>query len=234
MTILGPFLRAVRRAGISAVALTFALAPAAFAHGGNPRYRSVVHGITPSVPGLQVHVLDFDNRMQLFNTGHHTVLIYGYQHDPYARMLPDGTVEVNTRSPAYWVDQERFGNVPVPPSAGANKPPRWQVVNKAGEFDWHDHRMHWMSTSVPNQVTDQSDRTKIFDYRIPMRVDGKPETLTGTLFWVGLPGGSTPPWALISLGVFVVLAAAAVIVVRRRRGAEGAPGEDSKPAKEAW
>jgi hypothetical protein len=225
---------ALIRAAALAGALAVGVASAASAHGGNPNYRSVVHGITPHVPGLQVRVLDFDNRMQLYNTGHHNILIYGYQHDPYARMLPDGTVEVNTHSPAYWVDQERFGNVPVPASAGANKPPHWQVVDKAGEFDWHDHRMHWMSTSLPNQVTDKSKKTKIFDYRIPMRVDGKPETLTGTLYWVGLPGGSAPPWALISLGVVVLAGGAAVLLVRRRRSGAGKPTKPTEPSKEAW
>jgi hypothetical protein len=88
----------------------------AAAHQGNPNYRSVLRAVTPAVPGLQVQVLGSDNQMQLVNRSGRPVTIFGYQDEPYARVLGDGTVQVNLRSPAYYLDQDVAGTTPVSPA----------------------------------------------------------------------------------------------------------------------
>jgi hypothetical protein len=202
----------------------------AAAHQGNPNYRSVLRAVTPAVPGLQVQVLGYDNQMQLVNRSGRPVTIFGYQDEPYARVLGDGTVQVNLRSPAYYLDQDVAGTTPVPPSADPREAPQWHTVDKTGRFVWHDHRMHWMAKGLPSQVHDKSVKTKIFDYQIPMTVGAKPGRVTGTLFWVGSPGG-VPTGAIVALVVVVVLAVGLVVVVRSRRRERSAT---AAPAQEAW
>jgi hypothetical protein len=60
-------------------------------------------------------------------------------------------------------EQPREADVTVPASAGASDPPQWQVIDKTGQFEWHDHRIHWMSPVTPPQVKNKNKLTKIFD-----------------------------------------------------------------------
>ena len=227
------------RAGLYALfALALTAAPAA-AH-ETPKYDSVYTGLKPAQPGLNVQVLGFDNQYQLIDRTGKTVVILGYQGEPYGRILPDGTVQVNVRSPAYYLNQDRFGTTPVPKSASPKAAPVWKYEDKTGRFIWHDHRMHWMAHTVPNQVKDQHKRTKIFNYSIPISVNGKHVTLTGTLFWRGTPKGF-PTGAIVALVAIVLAAATFVVIVRRRRSrpAAAAPApalgpRPDTPDAEAW
>ncbi|HEU4944815.1 MAG TPA: LPXTG cell wall anchor domain-containing protein, partial [Solirubrobacterales bacterium] len=84
--------------------------------------------------------------------------------------------------------------------------------------------------TTPPQVKDEGKRTKVFDYKIPLRIDGRKGAIEGTLFWVGPADTSKTPF-LVAGAVIVVLGGAAVLLARRRRS----DGEDDeRPAKEAW
>jgi hypothetical protein len=214
--------------------LLAALAAPAAAHEGNPNYRSVVRTVTPSQPGLTVQVLGFDNELQLTNRTGRAVVVYGYNGEPYARLLPDGTVQTNARSPAVYLNVDRFGTAPVPASAKPSLPPRWRTLDKTGRFVWHDHRMHWMLQSRPPQVHDASKKTKIFDYAIPLQVGARHGAIGGTLYWIGSPSGF-PIAAIGSLVALLLLAVGLVALVRRRRAGAGAgTGAGAEPAREAW
>jgi hypothetical protein len=197
--------------------------PVAFAHQGSPNFLSRVD----SAPaGVKVTVLSRDDRLLLQSDGGHTVVIEGYSEEPYARIEPDGTVSVNTDSKAYYINEERDGQVPVPDDADSKGEPRWKEVSKTGRFEWHDHRMHWMSKGDPEQVKDKSVRTKVFDWKVPVEVDGKSSDISGTLFWTPTSGTSVP-WALIiGLTVAAIAVLVGVTVLRHRRR----PAE----AAEAW
>ncbi|MEA2284047.1 MAG: hypothetical protein QOJ21_90 [Solirubrobacteraceae bacterium] len=205
-------------------------APAALAHQGNPNYRSVIRGVTPKVSGVRLQVLNLDDRLELQNTSGRPVVVQGYNGEPYARILGDGTVQVNRRSPAYYLNDDRFGNVKVPAAARAGAAPQWQLVDRAGRFEWHDHRIHWMSKVPPKQVTDTSKRTKVFDWRVPLQVGSARGAVAGTLFWQPKPGGGPPVAAFAGLGAIALLGLGAVLVVRRRRAGEGVP----RTELEAW
>ena len=102
----------MRRRLVAGVSIAFALAlPAssALAHQGNVNFRSELDGIEPPVPGLDVQVLNYDDSLQLQNETGKTVVVDGYEGEPYVRISPDGTVEVNTRSPAYYLNDDRYG-----------------------------------------------------------------------------------------------------------------------------
>jgi hypothetical protein len=214
-----------------AALLALAAAPAAHAHQGNPNYRSVIDGVTPKVSGVRLQVLNLDDRLELQNTSGRTVVVQGYNGEPYARLLGDGTVQVNRHSPAFYLNDDRFAQVKVPAAAKPSATPQWQLVDKAGRFEWHDHRIHWMSQVPPKQVTDKSRRTKVFDWKVPLRVGAQKGAVEGTLFWQPTAGGGAPLGAIAGLGAIAILGLGAVVVVRRRRAAaESAPGAEV----EAW
>jgi hypothetical protein len=228
------------RAALLALPLLALVAPPAAAHGGSPKYKSVFDGIKPSIPGLKAQVLGFDNQYELVDQSGKTIVVYGYNHEPYARILSDGTVEVNKHSPALYLNEDRFATSPVPASASAKAAPLWKVQDKTGRFIWHDHRMHWMAHTVPPEVNDQHKKTKIFDYAIPLSVNGRPASLTGTLYWIGTPKGA-PTAAIVALIAVGAVAIAFVLIVRRRRRAATAaspagpdPGGTRPSDVQAW
>ena len=216
--------------GLAAAALVLALPAPVSAHKGSPHYRSTVRSVDPPVAGVDVQVLNYDDRLLLVNKTGREVEVRGYDGEPYFRILRDGTVEVNKRSPSYYLNLDRFGNVDVPADARNGAPPRWDLVDRTGRFEWHDHRVHYMSKSLPNQVTDKGKRTKVFDSRVPVDVGGRRVQIRGDLYWVPSPGG-LPRGALLALAAVVIAAISFVeIVRRRRRRQEGQTGGTSQ----AW
>jgi hypothetical protein len=222
----------LRRATVLATVLVAAVAQPAAAHQGNPNYRSVVNGVSPNAPGLNVQVLGFDNQLELVNQTGKPVTIFDYNGYPYARLLPDGTVEQNRNSPAVYLNEDRFATTPVPNGVTGKGPPRWQVLDKSGRFVWHDHRMHWMAHVLPPQVKDKHKKTKIFDYKIPLSVGSQPTGILGTLFWAGQPKGF-PVAAIIALIAAALLGLAFVLFVRRRRSSDR-PERTPEGTAEAW
>lgn len=214
-------------ASVLAVLVAALLAPSAFAHPADPRFDSLLDSVSPSVKGLSVQVLNGQD-IEVDNHSSQTITIEGYQKEPYLRMQPDGTVSVNVLSPAYYLNVDTAETTPVPASATpqAAMHPQWKVVGHDGRYQFHDHRVHWMSTSVPPQVTNKAVRTKVADWSVPLQADGKSGSISGTLFWRGSPGGA-PIGALIALALVVLLGGAAVVIVRRRRAAAD-DGEDGE------
>jgi hypothetical protein len=223
------------RAVVAAVALVaLAAASTALAHQGNANYRSVIGRVTPGVAGVKLQVLNFDDRLALLNTSGKTVLIQGYNREPYARVLADGTVEVNQRSPAYFLNNDRNADIKVPASADANAPPQWKVVDRSGRFEWHDHRIHWMGQGLPPQVKDTSKRTKVFAWQVPLQVGAAKGAIAGTLYWQPRPGGGAPMAAIVALLALVAVGGGAVLVVRRRRGTDRDAQDVPQAGAEAW
>ena len=214
----------------AAVALLMC-APAALAHQGSPNFLSQINAVTPSVDGVTVSVLNRDDRLLLQNTSGETVVIAGYEGEPYARIDADGTVSVNTDSEAYYINEERDGNVEVPPGADSEGEPRWKEVSRSGRFEWHDHRMHWMAENDPEVVKDKDVRTKVFDWEVPLEVGGRTGAIAGTLFWTPVASSGLPLPAIFAFTALIVALCVAIFLVRRRRRA--APGT-AAPAKEAW
>ena len=223
------------RIAVCAVAVAALLLgpPAALAHQGNPHYRSTITRVTPPVRGISVSVLNYDDRLELQNTSGRTVTVFDYKGKPYARLLADRTVEVNTNSEAYYLNNDRYGQVAVPKALGAQ--PHWKLVDRTGRFQWHDHRIHWMSKSDPPQLKDKNTRTHIFDWQVPIQVGSSRGAIAGSLSWVPLPGGSLPTGAIVVLVALVVASLAIAVIVRRRRTAGG---DDERAAAggsaEAW
>jgi hypothetical protein len=209
--------------------------------GSNFNYRSEITSITPGVKGLSIEVLEFADRLVLTNHTGKAVTVYGYSGEPYARVQPNGTTEQNVRSPAVYLNTNFYGDVTVPASASASLPPKWVTVDRTGSFEWHDHRIHWMSPVTPPQVKDKGKRTLIFHWSVPISVGMQKGVVDGQLFWV--PDSSkTPVAAIVALIVILLAAVAFVVWVRRRRARTGGAGRlvagpgsgDDGEVKEAW
>jgi hypothetical protein len=203
--------------------------------GSNYDYRTYITSVTPKVKGLSLEVLEFADRLLLRNNTGKTVTIYGYAGEPYARVQPSGAAEENMRSPAVYLNTNFYADVTVPASAGAHDAPKWVVVDRAGQFEWHDHRIHYMSPIAPPEVKDKSKRTFIFDWSVPIMVGTRRGSIDGELYWV--PESSKASTAAIA--VFVALIALALgfaVYVRRRRARSGtgAGGGASPAGGEAW
>jgi hypothetical protein len=228
--------------------------PGAAQESGNPindqgssyNYRSYITSVAPRVPGLSLEVLEFADRLLLTNHSGRTVTVFGYQEEPYARVLADGVVQLNTRSPAYYLNQNFYGQVTVPPSASPTAPPHWVTVDRTGQLEWHDHRIHWMSPIPPTKVKNKNKRTLIFQWQVPIQVGAQKGTVDGNLFWVPLGNSSAPVGAILALVAIVVLGLLVVLFARKRRagrppraGSGTRQGSDrdtpgGAPVQEAW
>ncbi|HUA10921.1 MAG TPA: hypothetical protein VMA83_02850 [Solirubrobacteraceae bacterium] len=193
--------------------------------GSNYHYRSLITAVEPKVPGLSLQVLEFADRILLTNHTGRTVTVYGYEHEPYAQVLANGTVRFNTNSPAFYLNQNFYGNVSVPSYATPHAKAHWVTVDKTGELEWHDHRIHWMEPTVPPQVKNQAKRTKIFNWRVPITVGGQPAQIRGVLYWAPEQDSTAPIGAYIALAAIVLASIALVVYVRRRRRAGGGESE---------
>jgi hypothetical protein len=198
------------------VAAAALLPGAAAAHNGSPTFRSNVRAVTPPEPGVQVQVLNYDDRLQLINRSGRSVVVRGYSGEPYIRVLGDGTVEVNRNSPAFYLNEDRYADVKVPATASKGATPAWKALNKTGRYEWHDHRIHYMAKGTPPQVKDRNKRTKIFAWQVPIEVGGRPARLRGDLYWQPQTGG-LPRGAMLAFAAFVFGSIFFVEVVRRRR-----------------
>ncbi len=203
--------------------------------GASSKYRSEITTVRPHVAGLSVQILQFADRLQLFNHTGRIVTVYGYEGEPYARVLANGTAERNSRSPATYLNQSFYGDINVPAQANAKAAPQWQVIDRTGQIEWHDHRIHYTSPAVPPQVKDQGKRTLIFAWKVPISVGATAGAIEGRLFWV--PESSSVPVAAIVVGAAIVLGGLVLVAVVRRRRAGSAPPATtggSGAGREVW
>ena len=205
----------------AAAAVLLAGAPVALAHEGSPNFLSQVNSVSPQVDGIAVEVLNRDDRLLLRNDSGQTVVIAGYSKEPYARIEADGTVSVNRDSEAYYLNEERDGQVEVPEGVDSKGEPDWEQVSRTGRFEWHDHRMHWMAEDDPEQVKDKDVRTKVFDWEVPIEVGDRSGAIAGTLFWTPVASsgiGILPP--VLAFAALVIVVCVAIAAKRRRRPSE--------------
>ena len=116
-------------------------------------------------------MLNFDDRLLMHNTSGKDVTILDYQDPPkpYAQLLADGTVQVNTNSEAYYLNEDRLGETSVPKNLGDE--PKWKQLSRSSRFEWHDHRSHWMGKADPPGLKDKErqDQDRRLDRADPGR-----------------------------------------------------------------
>jgi hypothetical protein len=196
----GRLLGAVLVVAVVAVALVAGAGPAA-AHSGMVTatdYRSTItRDVT--IPGGRLRLIEAGGRVEL-TSPRVTVVVLGYEGEPYLRVGPRG-VERNLRSPATYLNAGRTGGTAPPAGADADAPPRWERTSTSPTARWHDHRAHVMGA--------QSLQRRVTGWQIELVVDGLTRTVRGELRYV--PGPATWPWLLVAAGI-----AAAIVLAGRR------------------
>lgn len=197
---------------VIAVAATLIPARPAAAHGGSDidltsDYRTRITEIS-DIDGLTARVVGLDGTVEITWTGTGTLIVAGYDDEPYLRFDTTG-VAVNTRSPAAYLNQDRYANAEVPASVDTAAEPDWQPVTTGHRYAWHDHRTHWMSPVPPPQAQQDPGRGHvIYDrWEIPLTIDDNEALVAGDLTWA--PAPTLWPWftlaALIGIASGVAL-----------------------------
>ena len=197
--------------------------PAATAHprakGYARGFESKILAVQPAVEGLTVTVVDGDDRLRVENESGIELVVLGYDGEAYLRIGPAG-VHRNERSPAAYLNRDRFANVAVPLTANAEAPPLWRRVADRPAWQWHDHRIQWMASGPPEQVRDEPESTHaIFGWRVPGRIGGRPLIVTGRLDYVPPSENGVSPLLVVLVAAAGVgaLIGVALLVLRLRR-----------------
>ena len=221
---------------VAVVVTLCALWPALPARAADAGVVSTLEGVQPPARGLELEVAGGDRFLSLTNGTGQQGVVKGYDDEPYLRFLPSRVVEVNTRSPSKYANEDRYALRPVPAQASSDAPPRWQTVSRDGSYRWFDHRIHLMERGTPPQVKDESKRTKIFNWDVPMTIGGQDAKAVGTLEWVPASSSGTSPLVFIGIAAAALAIGAGVVALARRRkgSAPAGAGGRGEPAEEAW
>lgn len=200
----------------------------AAAHGEPHLYESVLRGIEPAgvTAGVTARIIDFDSQIELTNRSGKTVVVEGYEGEPYARIESGGAVFLNARSPSMAPSNDRLGKTPPTGDEDASAPPNWIRVAGDGSFTWFDRRIHYRRKGLPVVVTDEATRTLVRNWTIPFTVGGEPATVEGDLYWLG----RSPFPTGVFLATLLLTAAGGLFgawAIRRIREADGEPGPDN-------
>ena len=161
-------------------------APATADEAGPSDFRSDVTAITPAVDGVQAEIRGGDSFLEVTVDDGTTVIVEGYEQEPYLRFQPDGTVERNRLSTATYLNDDRQGQVEIPArvtEAGPDAEPEWETVADGGTYAWHDHRAHWMQESPPQVERGEAVPGSYDPWRVPIVVDGAPSEIQGVLVY---------------------------------------------------
>lgn len=202
------------RAAALAVAVVAALlltASPASAHGRGTDATNYDSSVTaaPDVPGAQWRVHGGDELLEL-TSPEVEVTVLGYSGEPYLRVGPDG-VQRNTRSPATYLNEERYRvELPADANADPDAEPQWERIRDEPSFAWHDHRVHAMTTELPQRVAEDPSQPRLVqEWEVPIVTGGDELAVAGELRWV--PGPSPWPWLLAG----VIAALPALLGLRR-------------------
>lgn len=200
-------LRAAALTGLATVAALATATPAG-AHSTNAPpasdYHTDVHGVVPATTGVHAFTAPDGEQLELRVTGDVTVVVLGYQDEPYLRVDRRGVYE-NTKSPAVFLNRKR-----VPsgrPPKGPTRPPNWVRVSTGTTARWHDHRAHWMGGVTPSEVSRAPDRAHVIErWTVPIRVANAPAAIRGRIVWT--PPPATGWWYALAvvIGVIVLVA----------------------------
>jgi len=175
--------RVAAAAALVAMFLLIGASPALADQAQPTNYKSTVFDVDPATDAASFSIIGGDAFLQVTVVPGHTVEVPGYFKEPYIRIDPDGSVWLNQDSPAYYINQDRYGNVRTPEDADGKGEPRWELAGDDGRYAWQDHRVHWMSFDLPPTVS--GERLQIvFPWEVPVIVDGIDSMVRGELVWV--------------------------------------------------
>lgn len=164
------------------------------------------------------------------------VVVIGLEKEPMVKVDAEGNMFFNENSPSWWANQPEGT---IPEGANSSAEPNWVWKMGGGSMQFHDHRFHYMNSSIDPSTTDGS---AIFEFGLPLLVNGAPVEMRGTMVFDSTldPMGaeqlmtenvmvdsaaqmdtpaddsSSSPVGLIAAAAAVLAVAAGVVVWRRR------------------
>jgi hypothetical protein len=229
--------RAPSRILVLASLLAPAMTATASAKDVTESFRSTVRQIVPAVSGLEVKVVGRDAALELRNDTGRTVIVQGYDREPYLRFTTDGRVEQNKYSPATYLNRDRAGSQKVPGEANPLARPKWERISSTAAYRWFDHRIHITNPQgPPPQARGKEGATRISDWNVPLRVGSERVLVRGSLFWDPESSSDGFPVAIAAAvaGGLILLGLLAFLWLRRRSGPSPPAPREGKPAREAW
>lgn len=191
-----------------AAAILMAGATPAWAHTvagtGATNYKTTLTGISPTLPGLHIKVIEAGSRIELNYTGTKTIYVLGYVDEQYLRIDKRGVFQ-NLNSPATYINKTRNGVNP-PGDVDPRKAPSWQKVSSGHVARWHDHRIHFMGGINPPPVRNAPGQRHVIqgDWKVKVTDLTTTAIAHGTLVWV--PGPSPAPGLIAALLLIVSMA----------------------------
>jgi hypothetical protein len=163
-------------------------------------YRTRIVEVSPT--GLDVELVDIDGTLRLTWTGPGELIVIGYENEQYLRIDSSGTYQ-NTRSPAVYLNEDRFANVDIPATADVTAAPVWERLSNGSTVEWHDHRDHWMSAGPPPEAGNAPNEPYVVHQRweVPILVDGVAGFIAGDHVWFPRPSSTPFLLAAITIGV---------------------------------
>lgn len=191
------------------VVFSAATATPAAAHSNPAHYVTKVTSIDPAIPGVHIGADTDGSYLTVTNPTRRTVIVLGYDHEPYLKITANG-VWHNTHSRTAYRNGD-LANTPSSPAATAS--PTWDQIANSGKFRFHDQRLHWTGDSPPSAVTQEPRKRHLLKtWTIDLLVDDTPVTVTGTLTWY--PGDNHTAWLAFGLISTIVLVGFVIAIIR--------------------
>jgi hypothetical protein len=150
-------------------------------------YVSSVTEIRPSILGLQASILGTQERLLVRNWSGKVVIIFGHSRRPLFRLDERGIFQ--------------FDGV------------RWRNLRAGTSFSWHDHRIGWFQSALPEVVRRAPDESHyIRAWTVPGTADGQPFVIRGLLGYAPPPAAAkSRKWMLpTAVGLAALLIVAGV------------------------
>jgi hypothetical protein len=187
------------------LAVTLLFPATALAHGRNAPVATNFQARVDHLPaGVEAKVVDGDRKLWLRVPSSSTLIVLGFQREPYIRFDHAG-VELNLRSPTTYLNQPRLQYASRATSVTAR--PDWKRVTRAHAYSWHENRLHALERLVHG-----GDARVVGRWSVPLQLEGNVSAITGTLSYV--PGPRRWVWLLALIATVGV----ALAVAARRRG----------------
>lgn len=190
----------------------FACVTTAHGHaGGNEDVMATIDAVPAALAGIKVELhKTLGQQLVVENATDSPLEVLGIDGEPFLRIGPEGVhANVNARD---WYRFYSIGGVPLPPRLAslqkdARLAPDWQIVSRQRAWGWFDTRLDTEPLKVPHRVRDSQVRTAFKAWRIPVRLQGNRQLLTGQFQFMPQPRGFyeariTSP-AEIAPGVFL-------------------------------
>jgi hypothetical protein len=180
---------------LALVGIVSLMAPApADAHlkGGemSTNFEARVGSLRPAISGIAARVLDGDLRLELRVAPGRVVIVLGLLHEPFLRFSPAG-VEANLASPTAGSSRV-IGTADAVASPGVH----WRLIRRGHVFAWHDNRLRPVTTVAADAPRPRA----VASWKIPLIVDGRASTLSGTEWYASPPS----PWPWLAPGALLV------------------------------